>query len=73
MQYPTDILILNKYENWNKVFDADPTPIPPSSYGIPANVLDFIYQIIDKHMEHEDLLAMKNLGFAMDHEGWFSN
>ena len=73
MQHQTDALILNEYENWKKVFEADPTPIPPSSYGIPANVLDFIYKIIDKHIEHEDLLAMKNLGFAMDHEGRFSN
>ena len=64
-----DILAPNQLRNSNKVFEANPTPIAESSYGIPANVLDFIYKAIDKNIETEDLLAMKNLGFAMDHEG----
>ena len=63
------IKVQNQLGNSNKVFESDPTPIAESSYGIPANVLDFIYKAIDKNIETEDLLAMKNLGFAMDHEG----
>ena len=62
-----------KYENALKAFEADPRPVSEATYGIPPNVLDFIYKVIDKNIDPEDLLAMKNLGFAMDHEGRFWN
>lgn len=57
------------YANSLKAFEADPRPVSEATYGIPPNVLDFIYKVIDKNIDPEDLLAMKNLGFAMDHEG----